>query len=316
MTSSLDILNELRLRMNIDNWSVARQRTCIRIAQFLETPLAAARLDVLEQDMIAEANRRLNQLHLPALNAVTQQQWRADFGARTRPRDPNQAPLPPTQTHLLSDVLSHNEQNRGFQLYPRVGRNWGQTVTYLTFIPPDRFRENIRASRHWKDPLVPGGHGEFSHRIQWYLVTNNVPQPAEGWQSFYEWVGRIAHQIIQGGDDAGWAALGLWDALFDRNNHNAPNVNGPYNTNANTDFRSPENMQEYIINVMPDSLLKRFTAARQQKRDYILANDVRIQDYVAKKLHQRRYNQLTVPQQQIVDQLVADNYRAEGIVQP
>ena len=53
--------------------------------------------------------------------------------------------------------------------------------------------------------------------------------------------------------------------------------NGPYNTGNNSDFRSPENLHEYILGVFPEScpLLTSFMSRRELKRS---ASGVRIRE--------------------------------------
>jgi len=173
-------------------------------------------------------------------------------------------------SHLLSDTLSKNELTNAFSLGKRGERD--QAVTYLGFIQPDLFRAQLEQGRQWKDPTVPGGHGEFTHRIQWYMITQSLPKPQKGWRTFYQWVGQWKHTQSVSTDPAkevaSWLKLGLWDALVDRNRWDRANTNGPYNTSARKDFRSPESLHTHLISTDNEVnwLLNAFLTARAKNR--------------------------------------------------
>jgi hypothetical protein len=180
-------------------------------------------------------------------------------------------------SHLLSDTLSANELSNNFSLGNRGERK--QAVTYLGFIEPDVFRAQLVAGRQWKDPTVPFGHGEFTHRIQWYMIIQELAPPQQGWLKFYQWVGKWRHAKQLNTDPAEkidfWLKLGLWDALTDRNKSDRANANGPYNTKDSKDFGSPENLHPYLMSAdnKDNWLVHAFITAREKNRAPMFETD-------------------------------------------
>jgi hypothetical protein len=153
-------------------------------------------------------------------------------------------------------------------------------------LQPDDFRAVIADRMPFKDPTVPNGHGEFTHRIQFYcLMGAGLALPAgRSWADFYEWVGRRKHAAASDSP-----TLGLWDALFDRNMVGRDGVNGPYNTTAMEDLRSPENMHERMTRALKGQLplLSALLKAREAKREasLIRQDPGALRDYLARKLY-------------------------------
>jgi Family of unknown function (DUF5636) len=105
--------------------------------------------------------------------------------------------------HVLTAVLKANEKRLGFQ----------SAATYLGYVQPEEFRQRLKQGMQFKDPTVPGGHGEFTHRIQWYLITKELEPPKGGWVDFYKWIGSVKHTKPVEGDEEDWGELGLWVSL-------------------------------------------------------------------------------------------------------
>jgi hypothetical protein len=134
---------------------------------------------------------------------------------------------------LLSNFFKAWEATWGFnaaQNLPMVPQNPkvpAHTVPTLTgFVSIDKFRTHLFApGYHWKDPGVGVNHGEFTHRIQWYIATQvNV------WNPFLrktplEIFKMFANDLCRGvGENVDKT---VWDVVFDR-------------LLAKTDFRTPE----------------------------------------------------------------------------
>jgi len=235
-------------------------------------------------------------------------------------------------THLLSDVLSANEAKFNFSLCSKSGRPHGQAVTYLAFIEPDLFREQLRKGRQWKDPTVPGAHGEFTHRIQWYMITTTLQPPGAGWSAFYQWIGTIKHvsdaklaskmitssaksifketkgfKECEAQDKEDWWNLGFWDALVDRNPSSKPYEFGPYNTDDEQDFRAPENLAPYLEKkVQGCDLLQAFLEGRAKKRTSRNGHPITpTGNYLARKLYNLPLINLDEKRQDILALLLA-----------
>ncbi|HET9958481.1 MAG TPA: LirA/MavJ family T4SS effector [Polyangiaceae bacterium] len=228
------------------NWKM----TCVRIAQFLENgAVLAPNLQALETAMIALMNARL--AGAAAVNPALVAQV---FSNRVNQRPLAAPKLPNHMQNVLSEVLGQLELANGLTLFPVGGRSASVTMTGV--VQPTYFRNQISSGRPFKDPTVPLGHGEFTHRIQWYLVFRTVRVPQGGWGAFYRWVGRM---FAPGG-------LGLWDILFDRNKVGRGGANGPYDTAAVTDFRSPENLHRHLRHLVACPVLRGFIEGRHRKR--------------------------------------------------
>lgn len=266
-----------------------------------------AELALLEQEMQAEAASRLN----APLDVAASQSAIA-----------NQTPgvkLPAHLRSLLTTVLARLEALQGFTLGTTTmstGATRPAALLLTGFIDENKFRSLLLQQMPFKDPTVPGGHGEFSHRIQWYCLMKRAQSfhtQGIGWADFYEWVGTQTHQQSRTGDQVGWSRLGLWDALFDRNKVGRDDANGPYNTGTIADFRSPENLHEHLTTdatmqaLCP--LLSTFLDVREAKRTNtgLRTSATYLSDYVTKKVFGTgvTYAQLSVNDQAKIDAVVA-----------
>ena len=178
--------------------------------------------------------------------------------------------------HLLARELTQLEIRCGFNTFNCLGQERAQT--YVAFISPEVFRKQLTLGRHWKDPAVPGEHGEYTHRIQWYLCARAgaVAAPVD----LFMWIG----SVIDGNPEN--KPNGLWDALFDR----IDRTQGSFFKvdKAVTDSRCPESLTRYITDDQNEQawpLLHWYIKARLRKRSsYPLNNYFSARSYVDKKL--------------------------------
>ncbi|HJQ59120.1 MAG TPA: LirA/MavJ family T4SS effector [Vineibacter sp.] len=76
----------------------------------------------------------------------------------------------------LTAILSEKEAGWGFNKEEKDfekshGSGPGKIALLTGFVLPASFQQSLlRGHRHWKDPMVPGAHGEFSHRLQWFII--------------------------------------------------------------------------------------------------------------------------------------------------
>lgn len=250
-------------------------------------------LDKAMSDLVAQA--------LPQ-DVQALEKAKAHLASRTAPRKPNAAKSPAAFSKLLSRALAAEEQKAGFT---------GAAKTFLGSLDPNEFRSQVKQGHRWKDPLVPpdSDHGEFTHRIQLYLLLTTAPIPAvtRGWPGFYETAGSLQH--TQKND---LADRGIWDALFDRQPP-SPQANVVYGTTSPDQFSSPENLHRYLCQDQTNTspLLSTFLKARHEKRIAIIYAEGDEDDYpllrayiMKKKFPGRSYDQLGGGEKALVDSIV------------
>lgn len=231
----------------------------VRIGRFLSCgtrePLLRAALVALDETMTARAGKRV----FKSSRAVSHfdAQRRAHGAGTAVPKDPDFA-------KLLTATLDSFERDHGFVC---LGE---RLPNYAGFVFGHVFREAIAQKQHWKDVGAGPAHGEYTHRLQWYLliharIVTSVPpnQEADVYQSIAPW---------QKGK------TNLWTFLFDRMRSEDPVVRDDAD-----DFRCPENLNEWLTgDAAPDfcPVLRAFLRARESKRQ--ATYDMRT--YLAKKL--------------------------------
>jgi hypothetical protein len=161
---------------------------------------------------------------------------------------------------VLTSFFSKWERDAGFNV--GTGQRDGDRLppgpaTLTGFVHGDDFRNHLlKHGYHWKDAGVGTGHGEFTHRIHWYMVVekhrgsngqwlNNSPVEAfkalgaaETINQKYPW-------------NATQKRVNIWDQVFDNGETNA-DLNGggepvpcPHYQKPNV-FRRPETLHKYI----------------------------------------------------------------------
>lgn len=189
-------------------------------------------------------------------------------------------------THLLSEELTAVEALEGFDFHNANAR---KAQYYVSVITPDDFRAQLRLGRHWKDPGVPGSHGEFTHRIQWYLVCRSGILGAVGRAvEIFRILGIAGIPLNPAVNGA--TETDLWQLVCDRDRFGGAQNIAPKAASI-LDFRCPEHFNEYLTNRISYAhypLLRSFLVARAQKR-----NGIDLLDYVAKKAYQQPYVGLT-----------------------
>ena len=305
-----DFIKEIVERMPaVEQASKEYKQTLVEVGTFLEK--SGEHLDrtlgALEAAMVKEINSRLAE-------GQPQLDDKKSIGdAVARLKDHKQK-LPGYLQHVLTTVLSKHESDLGFKLFGE-GENLA-AATYTGFVEPEEFRQRLMDGMQFKDPTVPGGHGEFTHRIQWYLITNNLKEPPGKWVEFYKWIGTVRHTQAVQGDKPAWKDQGLWDVPVDRNQKGSARKNGPYDTGENSDFRSPENLHDYILTTLPEScpLLTSFMSRREltRKDSGLRLSEVAIREYVAKKIFGAGYDRLYHDDKAVVDEAMKSKLLLPG----
>jgi hypothetical protein len=146
------------------------------------------------------------------------------------------------QHKVLSGFLTMYEAKRGFNKgsysFDIKGKDVkapeNETATLPGFLFPQDFRQHLLArARHFKDPTVSTLHGEFTHRLQWYLVCEYMDEEKNFKHSPAELFQACANPVwcFKGNPDS---AGGIWDLVFEGN----PN---------SLDLRKPESFTEYLL---------------------------------------------------------------------
>jgi hypothetical protein len=169
----------------------------------------------------------------------------AEFYFSRQPGDTDVVP----QKHLLRDALRELETRYGFTSQvprPRI---------LTRELNPKEFRGMIRSATHWKDSGVLWQHGEYTHRIQWYVIihSNRVANPA---LVFAETANVVDPMFVTPRD--------VWQALVDREKSGS---GATFTVTLATDFRCPENLNLWLINEAEGfPVLKAALTARATKR--------------------------------------------------
>jgi hypothetical protein len=167
---------------------------------------------------------------------------------------------------LFTKALLENEHAYGFK---------GDTVTLGGGLEGEIFiKELIVKCKRWKDVGVPGMHGEYTHRVQWFIVSRylQIKDLTPLYQRIGEWT------VRRNGSPS---YLALWDALFDRAGGNT----NPFERAGDNDFRSPEKLSTWMLRPENESsfpLVHAYLQARFNKRD-----GANFTEYVARKLFKR-----------------------------
>lgn len=236
----------------------------------LQQRLSTVELTFAEKFKFRMSRQTHEQVVIPRAQAYFRD-WRARRGA---PKEAS--PF----AHLLTDELGRLEQTNGFTLLPG-----GKVKVYYGVLPADVFLRENKETMHWKDLINPR-HGEFTHRIQWYLVMSEIRS-------------RLGISALFGSING---VAGLWDYLFDRLTFDAGGALAA--TDAN-DFRSPEHFNDYLTGgaaLAQYPLLSSFLTARRDKRE----SSYQPNDYLARKLFGQPFEELGDEQQLAVMQAMRD----------
>jgi Family of unknown function (DUF5636) len=236
----------------------------------------------------------------------------------------NQTPIQkdPVYSQLLTDELASVETNEQFALF---SNRYGEPrVEMIMPLKADQFRDQLQKGRPFKDPTIGPDHGEYTHRLQWYLIARAgvLNQPVI---DVYKHIGMVAWDGSGNpGTTHGAENFGLWDELCDRQPMGAPGLPQPfpfYKADL-LDFRCPEALLTWLcqpaqLDKYP--LVASFLKARKEKRAYIQNQDSRddplAAHYIALKLFNRPYNLLSASQQTIVDEFQQAGQQ-KGVLEP
>lgn len=181
-------------------------------------------------------------------------------------------PAPRPFSGLLTKHLAVLETANGFnpQMYS----------TFLRGLSPKAFLDDTTKNKQFKDLISPK-HGEYTHRMQFYMVMQFGAIPNGNGKAVFESILKVK---------------GLWDILFDRLPGDEPFQWG------SEDYRRPENLNDYLISgefAESCPLLGTFFKGRYDKRaagpPYGQSPEAR-NKYIARKMFNLSYEQCTPAQ--------------------
>ncbi|MCO3725520.1 hypothetical protein QOU29_14755 [Pseudomonas aeruginosa] len=181
---------------------------------------------------------------------------------------------------ILSKHLADTESKAGFLILPG-----GRVKIYAAAVNSETFeKQQIAQPMHFKD-LVSPRHGEFTHRIQWYILYRTIKDIP--FSSFFQ----IYTGILQYTE--------LWDVFFDRTD-----IASDHRATSGYDFRCPELFNDWLRG--PDSkakfpLLSKILSNRFNKRENHSA-----EDYLANKIHGTDFKKLGEPEKNVISKSIGD----------
>ncbi|CAB3791582.1 hypothetical protein LMG28688_03332 [Paraburkholderia caffeinitolerans] len=218
-------------------------------------PVIRNALIKLDEDM----TQRINKYYSAKSRAIDYfQKQEAAYKAKAPPEKDSD------YSKLLTASLDEFERAHGFMV---VGE---RLPNYAGFVFGNVFKESLALKQHWKDVGAGEKHGEYTHRLQWYILiragaikTVPVNQEATIFASIAPWQkGRTCN---------------LWTFLLDLL------VTDTSIGNDALDFRSPENLNMWLVgDSSPEfcPVLRAFLRARMAKRKSLY----NMRDYLVKKL--------------------------------
>ena len=205
---------------------------------------------------------------------------------------------------VLTTALDQFESNLN---YP-VNRDAAFHPRYVGLVSPERFLGNIAQGQHWKDVGASPDHGEFTHRLQWFVIAASDTVPPNKVAEVYRGIG-LCRRNARAEDGLGQSAL--WARLCDRPIERLSNGK-PGGTVGIADYRSPENFNTYLrAQAVRFPLLSSFLSARHAKRSGGgdsggFPSYAMMKNYCAKKLYKRAYAELKLGEQAEVDKIVGE----------
>lgn len=167
----------------------------------------------------------------------------------------------------LEDQMKKAEKRAMGQILMASERTWGVNIdangsariTALRMLEPDEFEEQFKGAKLFKDPGVSANHGEYTHRIQWYIIAMQkvVSDPVKLLNTMGDHMATPQN------------ANGLWDCLFDRLRSTQTGSKYFLAKNFN-DFRCPEYFNLWLKEQAEDyPYLAVYLDKRFKKRDDI-----------------------------------------------
>lgn len=181
---------------------------------------------------------------------------------------------------LLTATLANNEQKHGFSIEEE------NPATDIIVGLPSRFNELLRQKKPFKDVGAGHAHGEYSHRIQWYLITQMEGlqfTPAEIYKKLPGWSTRHTEYTTP-------RNFYMWEFLVDRDGVPTNAAVIPFKTTEQQDFRAPSNVNRWLCDMAQSQTYSWLHACLKKRWDKRSAENLTL--YVAKKLLKKSVNNM------------------------
>jgi len=248
--------------------------------------LAMSRLDVAieESEMLKRAGPGLQPKHTGA---------RKKYDAERVGADPFRG--------LLKEVLKAYEVDCMYQSHKQDS---SFHPTYLVgLLTPDKFLDQVGDGVQWKDVGATPDHGEFSHRLQWYVVAESGLFSKNAVGSVYRAIGACRTLAKKADRLNQWT---LWSRLCDRGP--GASSGGVNVVEGNNDCRSPENISLLIRNgdfgLLSLAIKARFNKRAVEDPDRA-PTPTAMKNYTAQKAFGKSYQQLEGENRLKVDAIVS-----------
>lgn len=155
---------------------------------------------------------------------------------------------------ILTQVLEETEIAGGFNTLPGSR----SVPTLIKFLTKQQFSDDLfKKELPFKDPGAKVEHGEFTHRIQWYLIIRGAPithSPAKLFNRIAYYTPAFPNGYTTGSKEKRqkefqYAVIGLWDALVDRlgPDDKVHKEGYDFTYKSTSDFRCPELFYNWLI---------------------------------------------------------------------
>jgi hypothetical protein len=205
--------------------------------------------------------------------------------------------------HLVTREFADEENRAGLAKWNKNGEPY--QVMVMGPFSGEGFLRNLQLGRHWKDIVNPN-HGEYTHRLQWYLIGKGAGVSRVG--DVFRNIGSAQpaqYAPYPGAPKEAYLMYTVWDAIVDRlpdTDPRAKDKSFPFIGQNVLDFRCPE----YFLTWLCDQqdrypILTSFLKGRKQKR---LKQDLDFSDYVALKVYGEPFNKLAQNVQESITDFV------------
>jgi len=127
--------------------------------------------------------------------------------------------------HALRKVLERQESKYGFNASENLFKTKPAPLTLTGFVPPDVFSNVLlKLGYHWKDPGAGAAHGEYTHRIQWYIFTTSGASNGTHALEMFKAMGDPECCTRMKDKEGKEKAITMWDYIVDCFETNAESV--------------------------------------------------------------------------------------------
>jgi hypothetical protein len=194
--------------------------------------------------------------------------------------------------HLITLEFADEEKRAGLAKWKKNGEPY--QVMVMGPFSGEGFLRNLQEGRHWKDIVGPN-HGEYTHRLQWYLIGKGAHVSGVG--DIFRKIGSA--EVKRYEENRLWCTV--WDAIVDRLPPEDPRaVTFPFVAQNALDFRCPEYFLTWLCTQQDRyPILSSFLKGRKEKR---LSQNLDFSSYVALKVFDCPFEELPRDVQQKIDQ--------------